>query len=92
MLGCLIGVKESGSLAFRTFCNDFAFSRSHTSPKCNVGWKVDFWGELVRDAAHGCVENKKLVYTAPAIRQFAHGKGLNFDVTYFTKGTHGAFM
>ena len=48
--------------------------------------------ELVRDAAHGRVESKKLVYTGPAIRQFAHGKGLNFDVTYFPKGTHGAFM
>ena len=51
-----------------------------------------FFLELVRDAAHGRVESKKLVYTAPAIRQFAHGKGLNFDVTYFPKGTHGAFM
>ena len=57
----------------------------------SAGGSIFFW-ELVRDAAHGRVESKKLVYTAPAIRQFAHGKGLNFDVTYFPKGTHGAFM
>ena len=44
-----------------------------------------FFFELVRDAPHECVELEKLVHTAPSIWHFAHGNGLNFDVTYFTQ-------